>query len=285
VKRKRNEEFIDAIVLEERPTKVSKKQFEDTLKRLQSMSLSTNTTVTTHNKGRKLFRYIGTTGESTESKILSPETISRRKEQVKSKQTALDREQRSQKHVNASKSARFNNVNKLRSLPPPLSSQVAPQGFAFLELIAPESEKPTEKKAKQTTVLLDDRPPPIISTSKKATSEPDEVTDYYYLDNEGFHSSDEVADATVVPVESFDVDDDSIFVHEYDGDDIDNEDSEGECDYPDTPNEDSLEEHWGGSKLHSSNESGEGNSSSDEISRLRHGYDPNESQEEYDDYI
>jgi len=116
------------------------------------------------------------------------------------------------------------------------------------------------------------------------------VTDYYYLDPDGFQNFDEVKDTTVVPVESFEVDEESLFVHEYDGDgsDYEKENSEGECDYPDTPNEDSLEEHWGGVKLHSSDESdgGDGgNSSSDEEGGFRHGYCQNEYQEEYDEYI
>jgi len=90
-------------------------------------------------------------------------------------------------------------------------------------------------------------------------------------------------------VESFEVEDAKVLLNEYDEDeDEEYEDSEGECDYPDTPDERSLEEHWGG-EAHSSDESdGRGSDSSSgeyknsyRHSIYKHGYDQEESQEEY----
>jgi len=240
-----------------------------------------------------LFRYIGSSGDS--ELAFSLESISRRKEQVKVRQTLSDRDKRSQKHVQVSKSARFKSINKLRSLPAPVLEKgetQQQQDFSFIELVTPEQTKVINKKP-QVTIILDERPRPIISTKEKEKEkekekrEVEEVTDYYFLDTDGFQNFDEVKDATVVPVESFEVDEDSLFVHEYDGDSSDSErSSEGECDYPDTPNEDSLEENWGVGKLHSSDSEGDrGNSSSDDEGGFRHGYYQNESQEEYDEYI
>jgi len=186
--------------------------------------------------------------------------------------------------MHESKSARFNKVNKLRTFTP--SQELKNKtGFSLLELVTSELENQVvPKEEKKSTILLD--VPPKIKSSlspSEPPTEPDTVTDYYYLEEENFEAYDEVADTptVVIPVESFDVECDSIFLPEYDNLDLDDYDSDPEDkDYPSTPDEDSIEKHWGGNADSSEDENGE-NSSSDE----GYGCNQGESNEEYDDYL
>jgi len=284
VKRKRTEHYTESIVLEERPSKYTK-QFNDTLAAFTKMGLNNTDTnqkednTKTTSGGRKLFRYIGTSKDHNDTtELLSGHALSKRLASVKeSKQMNLPKQQRITLQQNTGKKGRFLTVNKLRKIESNTSQH------SVFELV-PTKE---EKKAK-TTIILDDAPKNTFNTD---TTDQDEIYDFYYLDDE-LLSHDEVTDTTIVPVESFSAiyDDNALTLdNEYD-EDLNAESSDSQNfieDYPDTPDEDREENPWKDdtSEANSEEVSSEDGTRGYGSYKFKHGYDPRDSNEEYDEYI
>lgn len=272
VKRKRNEEISDSILLEERPSKYSK-QLSSAIAALSNLNLNKSK----ETGGRKLFRYFGTSNDKQSSELLSSNILAHRMSVVEqSQQAKLPKQQRITIQQNAAKKARFLAVNKLRKLENKThkDSSIA---YSLFELI------PQEEKKNRSTIILDDIPKP------KSTEQ--EVFDYYYLDekDEKVGNRDEVHDTTIVPVESFsEINEVNSLSYE---NEYDEELGEGSSDsqnliddYPDTPEEEN--EAW----KDDTTEDKEDVTSSDESQgyggyKFKHGYTLDDSAEEYDEYI
>jgi len=273
VKRKRNDAVPDSILLEERPTKFSK-QFENALSAFSGLSL-TNTQPAT-NQGRKLFRYIGMSDDKQpQLELLSRKSIAQRVAVMKSKHMKLQKQERIILQQNAAKRARQLIVNKLRKL-----DNTGGQHYSLFELIPQETKK--------KTIILDNLP----RTGHSVPEQTDEVTHFYYLDNEG-PNHDEVSDTTIVPVESFsEINDENglTYENEYDeevSDPAEDSDSQNAIDdYPETPDSAEEQESWKDDtsedkESHSSDDGTRGYGSY----KFKHGYDVYDSDENYDEYL
>jgi hypothetical protein len=269
VKRKRNEDITDSILLEERPIKYSK-QLSDTIAAFSSFNLKPK--AETRPTGRKLFRFFATGNDKQSQELLSGQALAHRISMIRqSQQTVLPKQQRITIQQNNAKKARFLTVNKIRKLEHKTHKGNS-LGYNLFELIPQEEKKP------RSTIILDDIPKIVPS------HEHDVLFDYYYLDE----NHDEAHDTTIVPVESFsEINEEYILTYENEYDeDLGEGSSDSQNlvdDYPETPDDEN--EPW----KDDTSEDKEGDTSSDEsrgygTNKFKHGY-ALDSAEEYDQYI
>jgi len=234
VKRKRDQGFEETIILE-RPAKCAKTS-GDIIEAFQAVSLNP--------PPRKVFQHFASTDEVGSNFMSNEDRVreylsgrQQKRQQSLQHQSLLSNSKRLEQHQNSAKEARQQQINKVRTL------STLKNPFNLVEL---------------TPVVY--RPPglqlPVVKRTTQIIDDNDYVTHYYVLEHspELEQNDVEMAGVSVVPVESFDFEDEGA---EYDEDRIkDEDDTSSEIDYPDSESSDNEEEEkdWYGDRHEEYNE-------------------------------